>query len=791
MAVLGQSVPRREDVRLMTGRGRYTADMVRPGQLYAIMLRSPHAHARIRSLTTERARAYPGVHAIYTGRDLVGRIAPIPTAWLPPGSDLAVTEHPALALDTVRYVGDAVAMVVADSLEAAREARNLIEVDYDVLPAVVSVTDALRENAPRVHDSLPTNLALHWRAGVDVSDAFRTAEVTVRRTIVQQRLIPNPMEPRAAVAEYDPGQESLTLWATSQNPHIHRLLVSSVLNMPEHRVRVIAQDVGGGFGSKIACYPDEVLVSFAARELRRPVKWVEERQEHFVATTHGRDHVEEVELAGRRDGTITAVRVKALANLGAYLSTAAPGVPTILFGLIVTGAYDIPRASVEVMGVYTNTTPVDAYRGAGRPEATFLIERLVDAFAREIGMDPIAVRRKNLIRDEQFPYTNAFSITYDSGRYQAALDLALQALDLPRFREEQTAARREGRLLGLGVTTYVEMCGLGPSEVAGAVGFQGGLWEHALVRVLPTGKVMVMTGISPHGQGEETTFAQVVSDRLGCPLEDIEIMHGDTDQVSMGWGTYGSRSTAVGGGALAMALDRVIDKAGRIAAHTLEADVADITFDGGRFSVRGAPDRSMSFAEVALKAHLAWSLPAGVEPGLEAQASYDPANFTYPFGTHAAVVEVARETGEVRVLRYIAVDDCGPLINPMIVEGQVRGGIVQGIGQALWEGAVYDETGQLLSASLMDYALPKARFLPPIEVLHTETPSPHNPLGVKGVGETGTIAATPTVVNAVLDALSPLGISDLSMPFTPERVWRAIRDAEKGVGGRNHDHDAV
>lgn len=784
MAVVGQSVPRREDGRLITGRGHYTADVVRPGQLYAVMLRSPHAHARIRSVETGPARSQSGVRAVYTGRDVRERIAPIPTAWIPPGSDLAITEHPALAVDTVRYVGDAVAMVVADSLEAARAARNLIEVDYEVLPAVVSVTDAVREDAPRVHEGVPGNVALHWRAGADVDEAFRTAEVTVHRTIVQQRLIPNPMEPRAAVAEYDPGFESLTLWATSQNPHIHRLLVSTVLGMPEHRVRVIAQDVGGGFGSKIACYPDEVLVAFAARDLRRPVKWVEDRQEHFVATTHGRDHVEEVELAGRRDGTITAIRVKALANLGAYLSTAAPGVPTILFGLVVTGAYDIPQASVEVMGLYTNTTPVDAYRGAGRPEATFLIERLVDAFAAEIGMDPIALRRKNLLRDEQFPYTNAFSITYDSGRYQTALDLVLHTLDVPRFREEQEAARLEGRLIGLGVTTYVEMCGLGPSEVAGAVGFQGGLWEHALVRVLPTGKVMVMTGISPHGQGEETTFAQIVAERLGCPLEDIEVIHGDTDQVSMGWGTYGSRSTAVGGGALNMALDRVIDKAGRIAAHALEAAVEDLTFEGGRFAVRGVPDRSLTFPEVALKAHLAWSMPAGVEPGLEAQASYDPANFTYPFGTHAAVVEVDRETGEVKVLRYIAVDDCGPLINPMIVEGQVRGGIVQGIGQALWEGAVYDETGQLLSGSLMDYALPKARFLPPIEVFHTETPSPHNPLGVKGVGETGTIAATPTVVNAVLDALSPLHIKDLEMPFTPERVWRAIRDAEKGAGAR-------
>lgn len=781
MALVGQSLPRREDARLITGRGHYTADVNRPGQLHAIMLRSPHAHARIRSIRVGNARSAPGVQAIYTGRDLAGRVGAVPTAWLPPESHLAVTEHWCLAVDTVRYVGDAVAMVVADTVSAARQARNLIEVDYDVLPAVVSVTDAFREGAPRVHESLPNNVALHWRSGNDVDDAFSAADVVVRRTIVQQRLIPNPMEPRAAVAEYDPASDSLTLWATSQNPHIHRLLVANLLGLSEHRVRVIARDVGGGFGSKIACYPDEVLVGFAARELRRPVKWVEERREHFLATTHGRDHVEEVELAGKRDGTLSAIRVKVLANMGAYLSTAAPGVPTILFGLIVNGAYDIPKASVEVRGMYTNTTPVDAYRGAGRPEATNLIERMVDAFAREVGLDPIEVRRKNLLPDEAFPYTNAFGITYDSGRYRDALDKALEHLHLEAFRREQAEARKAGRFLGLGVSTYVEMCGLGPSEVAGAVGFQGGLWEHALVRVLPTGKVIVMTGISPHGQGEETTFAQVVADRLGCPIEDIEIVHGDTDQVSMGWGTYGSRSTAVGGGALAVALDRVVEKARRIAAHSLEAAVEDLRFDGGRFSVRGVPDRAVSFAEVALKAHLAWSLPAGVEPGLEATANYNPVNFTYPFGTHVAVVEVDPETGQVALRRYIAVDDCGPRINPMIVDGQVRGGIVQGIGQALWETAVYDEAGQLVSGSLMDYALPKARFLPPIETDATVTPAPHNPLGVKGVGETGTIAATPTVVNAVLDALEPLGIRDLDMPLTPERIWRAIQDrADKG-----------
>ena len=777
---MGQPIPRREDARLLTGHGHYTADVNRPGQVYAVMLRSPHAHAHIRSIRTDAARAVAGVAAIYTGTDVAGRIAPIPTAWIPPGSDLAITDHPALADTTVRYVGDGVAMVVAESLESAREARALIDVDYEPLGAVTSVADAMREGAPRVHEGVSQNVALHWRAGSDpsaVDHALKSAEVVVRQTIVQQRLVPNPMEPRAAVAEFDAAAEALTLWVTSQNPHIHRPLVAGVLGLAEHRVRVIAQDVGGGFGSKIACYPDEVLVAYAARDLGRPVKWVEERREHFVATTHGRDHVDEVELAGRRDGTLTALRVRTQANLGAYLSTAAPGVPTILFGLIANGPYDIPVAATEVYGVYTHTTPVDAYRGAGRPEATFLIERLVDRFAREIGMDPVAVRAKNLVTDERFPYTNAFGITYDSGRYHASLDRALEHLDLGAFRREQAAAARHGRLLGLGVSTYVEMCGLGPSEVAGAVGFQGGLWEHALVRVLPTGKVMVMTGISPHGQGEETTFAQVVADRLGCALDDIDVMHGDTQLVSMGWGTYGSRSTAVGGGALSVALDRVVDKARKIAAHVLEADVEDLAFREGRFAVQGVPDRSVAFTDVAQKAHLAWSLPEGVEPGLEAEASYNPSNFTYPFGTHVAVVEVDPDTGDIDVQRYLAVDDCGPRINPLIVEGQVRGGIVQGIGQALWEGAAYDAQGQLLTGSLMDYALPKARWLPPIETDFTETPAPHNPLGVKGVGETGTIAATPTIVNAVMDALAPMGIHHIDMPLTPERVWRAIQDA--------------
>jgi carbon-monoxide dehydrogenase large subunit len=548
-----------------------------------------------------------------------------------------------------------------------------------------------------------------------------------------------------------------------------------VLGIPESKLQVVAPDVGGGFGCKIAVYPDEALVGYVARDLRRPVKWTEDRREHFITTTHGRDMILDVELAGKRDGTLTALRIKNTANLGAYLSTAAPGVPTILFGLIVTGPYKIPQAAVEVIGVMTNTTPTDAYRGAGRPEATYQIERMVDLFAEEIGMDPVEVRRKNLIRADEFPYTNALGLQYDSGDYHRALDKALKMIDYDQFRKDQEEARKKGRYLGIGFSTYVEICGLGPSKVAGAVGFQGGLWESATVRVHPSGKISVFTGASPHGQGEETTFAQIVSQKLGVPVEDIEIVHGDTDRISMGWGTYGSRTTPVGGTAIAIACDRVLEKAKKIAAHALEVSEADLDFEDGTFQVKGVPDKKITFQEVTLQAYLAWNLPEGVEPSLEAQAFYDPSNFVYPFGTHICVVEVDGETGEVKLKRYVAVDDPGPVINPMVAEGQVHGGIVQGIGQALWEGAVYDEKGQLISGTFMDYAMPKARFFPNFETAFTETPSPVNPLGVKGIGETGTIASTPAVVNAVVDALKPFGVKDLDMPLTPEKVWRAMQ----------------
>lgn len=772
--VFGAAVKRREDPRLITGKGRFTDDIQLPGMLYAAILRSPHAHARIRKIDVEKARKLPGVVAVFTGADLEGKVGPIPTAWLPPGSDIKTPAHPALAKEKVRYVGDGVAMVVAENRYIARDALDLIEVDYEVLPAVTDAERAMQEGAPLLHDDVPSNVAFHWQAGNDPTPAFEEAEVVIRQRFRQQRLIPNAMETRAAVAQYNSGTGEMTLYMTSQNPHIHRVLLSGILGIPEHKLRIVAVDVGGGFGSKIACYPDEALVAFAARELGRPVKWSEDRSENFKATTHGRDGIIEAELAAKKDGTLLGLKIKLVANMGAYLSTAGPGVPTILFGLITPGCYTIPYVHVDVYGVLTNTTPVDAYRGAGRPEATYTIERLVDLLAMELGMDPVEVRKKNFIPADAFPYPTPTGLEYDSGNYLGTLEKALKILDYEGWRKKQEELRKEGRYIGIGWSTYVEICGLGPSQVAGAVGFQGGLYESATVRFHPTGKVTVFTGTSPHGQGEETTFAQLVADRFGIPVEDVEVVHGDTDRIPMGWGTYGSRTTPVGGSAIAVAADRVLEKAKKIAAHMLEVAEEDVAFDAGIFQVKGMPDKQVTLQDVVLQAYLAWNLPPGMEPGLEAQAFYDPVNFTYPFGAHACVTEVDPETGDVKILRYVAVDDCGPIINPMIVEGQVHGGVVQGIGQALWEEAVYGENGQLLTGTFQDYAMPKARFFPMFETDHTVTPSPHNPLGVKGVGETGTIAATPAVVNAVVDALRPFGVRDLEMPLKPEKIWKIL-----------------
>jgi len=773
---LGAPVKRKEDPRLITGNGQFTDDLKLPGMLFAAFLRSPHAHAVIKRIDISRAQAHPGVHAIYTGSDVTAKVKPVPTMWYLPGADLKPKDRMPLAAEKVRYAGEAVAVVVADDRYVARDALDLIDVEYEVLPAVTDQEAALREGAPHVHEDVPGNLALLWKAGDIPDQVFAEAEVVVRERFYNQRVIPNPLETRAAVADYNAGSGELTIWCTSQNPHIHRMIYAGVLDIPESRLRIIAPDVGGGFGSKIATYTEEAVVGFLARELKRPVKWVEERKEHFLATTHARDEVIEVELAGKRDGTLTALRVKNTANLGAYLSTFGAGCPTIDFGLMVTGAYTIPQASVVTYGVYTNTTPTDAYRGAGKPEATYQIERAVDLFAREIGMDPAEVRRKNLIAKDQFPYHAAMGVVYDSGDYELTLNKALALADYEALRREQEKLRKQGRLLGIGLSTYVELCGFGPSKVAGAIGFQGGVWENSTVRVHPTGKVTVFTGTSPHGQGTETAFAQVVADKLGVSIEDVEVVHGDTHVISMGWGTYGSRATAVGGAAVAIAADRVLAKAKQIAAHELETTVEELEFSDGVFRVQSDPGRQRTFQEIARAANYAWNLPEGMEPSLEAQAFFDPSNFVYPFGTHLCVVEVDPDTGEIELKRYVAVDDVGRLVNPLLAEGQVHGGVAQGIGQALWEGAVYNEEGQLLSGTFMDYAMPKARLLPHIESVFTETPSPVNPLGAKGVGETGTTAAPPAVVNAVLDALQPFGIKNLDMPLTPEKVWRAIRN---------------
>jgi carbon-monoxide dehydrogenase large subunit len=780
--IFGSGIKRREDPRLVTGQARYTDDFTLPGMAYLAVVRSPYAHARIKRIDTRKAAALPGVVGVLTGQQMKDAgFGPIPCAWVVPNSDTKTPPYPPIAIDVVRYVGNAVAVVVAEDRYRARDAADAVEVGYEPLPVVTDAWKAAQPGAAQLHADVPGNVCFHWKvSGGDVEAAFRGAEVVVRETIRNQRLIPNAMEPRAALAQWSPASGEVTLWVTSQNPHIARFLLSLDTGIPEHRIRVIAPEVGGGFGSKIPHYPEDAMVVFAAKALNRPVKWTETRSENYKATIHGRDHVQEVELAARKDGTILGLRARVWANLGAYLSTASTGIPTILHGLMLSGAYRIPSIHEDVFGVFTNTTPVDAYRGAGRPEATFIVERLVDLLARELKADPAELRRKNLIPPFQDGYTVATGLTYDTGNYEAALAKLLAMADYAGLRRRQAELRAQGRHTGIGLVTYAEICGLGPSQVAGAVGFGGGLWESAIVRFHPSGKVHVMVGVSPHGQGEETTFAQIVADELGVGVDDVVVLHGDTSQTPMGWGTYGSRTTAVGGGALMGAIHKIKEKAKVVTAHLLEAAPEDVDYADGRFFVRGSPGKAKTIQEVALMANVAWNYPKGLEPGLEASAFFDPPNFVYPFGAHLAVVEVDVETGEVRLTRYLAVDDCGKVINPMIVEGQIHGGIVQGVGQALWEGAVYDDAGQLLTGSMMDYALPRAAAFPTFELGMTETPTTVNPLGVKGIGETGTIASTPAVYNAVMDALAPLGVARIDMPLTPERVWRAIRAAQGG-----------
>ncbi len=781
MATIGQPVRRREDFRFVTGQGTYTDDLNRPGQLYATILRSPHAHARIRGLDTAAAARAPGVVAIYTGKDMADDgVSGLPCGWLihsKDGAPMVEPPHPALATERVRHVGDPVAAVIAESLSAARDAAELIAVDYEVLPAVVEGAAALEPGRPRVWDEAPNNLCFDWQLGdpAAADAALAQAHHVTRLDLVNNRLIPNAMEPRAAIGEFDRATREYTLYTTSQNPHVIRLLMGAfVLHIPEARLRVVAPDVGGGFGSKINHYAEEAIVTWAAGKLHRPVKWRADRSESFISDTHGRDHVTHAELGLNEHGKFLALKVSTVANLGAYLATFGSAIPTYLYGTLLAGAYTTPVISVETRAVFTHTVPIDAYRGAGRPEAAYLLERIVDVAADEMGIDPAELRRRNFIPGDAFPYQTPVALQYDSGDYETTLNLALKAADYQGFEARRREAAGRGKLRGLGVATYIEACGIAPSAVAGSLGARAGLFESAAIRLHPTGSVTVLTGSHSHGQGHETTFAQLVADGLGVPLENVEVVHGDTAKIPFGMGTYGSRSLAVGGTAIVKAMDKVVAKGKHIAAHLLEAAEADIEFKDGQFTVAGT-DRVKSMAEVALTAYVPHNYPADLEPGLDETAFYDPKNFTYPAGAHIAEVEIDPDTGRVAVVAFTASDDFGRIINPLIVAGQVHGGLAQGIGQALLEGCVYDkETGQILTGSYNDYAMPRADDLPAFAVSTHVTLCTHNPLGVKGCGEAGAIGAPGALTNAVVDALKPFGVRHVDMPITAEKLWRVI-----------------
>ena len=787
---LGASIKRKEDPRLITGEAKYLDDVQLPGLLYAAILRSPYAHARIKSINKEKAIKYPGVVTVLTGEDFK-ELPALPCAWQAEAGRIQnnVNTPRVLEIDRVTFTGAGVAVVVAENRYLAEDALNLIEVDYEPLPVVIDAEKTTQPGAPQIHENAPNNICMDWNCGdaAGTDTALGEAEVVVKQRLINQRLIPNPIEPRGCIAQYMPASEEFTVWMTSQDPHIMRLLMTAfVFGIPETKMRVIAPQVGGGFGTKIFLYPEYCLMAALARKIGKPVKWMETRSENYVATTHGRDHITDIEVGANRDGTITALKVKTYANLGGILSTIGPGIPTTLYGRLLSGAYKIPHIYCNVIGTYTNTGMVDAYRGAGRPEATYVVERAVDLVARELNMDPVDVRRKNFVQPEDFPYAPADNILaglkYDSGDYDKALDKGLEMAGYEFFRAEQEQARKDGRYLGIGFSTYIEMCGAAPSAWIGVgptgQGWGAAMWESANVRVHLTGKVILTVGTQSHGQGHETTMAQIVAGELGIPLEDVTVQLGDTLGTPFGYGSYASRSAAVGGTAVFNSTQKIKEKAKLLAAHMLEAAPEDMTYEDGKAFVKGSPDKAKTIQELAAAAALAYSLPAGMEPFLDDVTYYDPPECTYPFGTHICMVEVDKDTGEVKILRYISVDDVGKQINPMIVNGQIHGGIAQGVAQALWEGAVYDENGQLTSGSMMDYAVPKAGFFPNFELGRTETPSPTNPLGVKGVGETGTIASTPAVVNAVMDALAPLGIKHLDMPLTPEKVWRALQRAK-------------
>ena len=781
MEGIGARVARKEDRRFITGTGRYVDDMVVPGMKHAAFVRSPHAHAEIKGIDVEQARKMPGVIAVLTGREIkADGIGNLICGWMihsKDGSPMKMGAWSPLAVDRVRYVGDAVAIVVAETKGQARDAAEAVVVDYDEKDAVTDAVAALQPGAPQLHPEAEGNLIFDWEIGdaKATDEAIAKAAHVTRMKIVNNRLVPNAMEPRAALGHYDKGEDHYTCWTTSQNPHVARLVMSAFYNVaPENKLRVIAPDVGGGFGSKIFIYPEEIVCLWASKKTGVPVKWVADRTESFMTDAHGRDHHTEVELAFDQNNRITALKVDTIANFGAYMSLFSSSVPTYLYATLLSGQYDIPAIHCNVRAVYTNTAPVDAYRGAGRPEATFLIERVVETAARELGVSPAELRRRNFIRE--FPHQTPVIMNYDAGDYEASLNAAMQAADYEGFEQRRAEAKARGKLRGIGMSCYIEACGIAPSAAVGSLGAGVGLWESAEVRVNAVGTIEILTGSHSHGQGHETTFSQLVADRFGVPIESVSVIHGDTDKVQMGMGTYGSRSGAVGMSAVVKALDKVEAKAKKIAAHLLEADEADVVIENGEAKIAGT-DKSVPWFQVALAAYTAHNLPAGMEPGLKEGAFYDPTNFTFPAGCYICEVEVDPDTGQTEIIQFVAADDFGNIINPMIVEGQVHGGITQGVGQALMETCHYDpETGQLVTASYMDYQMPRAGDLPSFKVSTSNTPCPGNPLGIKGCGEAGAIGSPPAVINAITDAI---GTNDLTMPATPQKVWKALRAATK------------
>jgi carbon-monoxide dehydrogenase large subunit len=782
---VGKARRRKEDARLITGRTTWTDNTVLPGMLHLAVVRSPVSHAKISSVDVSAAQEAPGVIAVLTGRDVADEQGSIPCAW-PVTPDMVNPGHPSIAVDEVNHVGEAVAVIVARSKAAAQDAVELVDVDYDLLPAVLDMEEAVAEGAQLTHDHLESNRSFHFvfesgdaGTGQHTEEAFRDAEVVVSRRFVQQRLIPAFMEPRSVVVQ--PQGDNYTMWSSTQVPHILRIMLAMVTGVPEHKLRVVAPDVGGGFGGKLQVTPEEVISLLVARRLGKPVKWTETRSESLMTAHHGRDQIQYIDIAADREGNVKGLRCRILADMGAYLRLVSPGVP-VLGAFMFNGIYKFPAYRFECDGIFTNKTPTDAYRGAGRPEATFAIERIMDELAVELDMDPLELRRRNWIRAEEFPFTSVAGMTYDSGDYETATQKALELLGYDELRAEQRRRRESNDpvQLGIGVSTFTEMCGLAPSRVLGSLSYGAGGWEHASIRMLPTGKVEVVSGATPHGQGHETAWSQLVADRLGVPFEDIEVLHGDTSISPRGLDTYGSRSLVVGGAAVVNAAEKVVAKARRVAAHLLEASEDDLDFSGGKFSVRGTPGAEVSIQEIALATFAAHNFPEGVEPSIDADATFDPENFSFPHGTHLCAMEVDTETGMVKIRKYACVDDVGTIVNPLIVEGQIHGGLAQGIAQALYEEAVYDADGNLTTGTFVDYLVPSAADLPHFDTGNTVHEAPGNPIGAKGVGEAGTIASTPAVVNAALDAVRHLGVRDIRMPLTPERVWRAIHGGGDG-----------